>query len=79
MRGVGGLFAFYAEKGATVGPPWRLDADGRWWIGPNGERLRVIAGGKDIIEEPPVEVPPVEVPPAEPPTPTAEDQAAALR
>lgn len=53
--------------------------NGRWWIGPNGERCRVIAGGSDAeVADPPVEAPPSEVPP-EPPPPTAEEEAARLR
>lgn len=51
-----------------------------WWIGPNGERYRVIAGGVDesdaaVEETPPPETPPAETPP--PPDPAAE--AARLR
>ena len=58
-----------------------LDEIGRWWIGPNGERLRVIAGGDGpVVQDPPVEDPPVDIPPVEvPSTPTAEEEATRLR
>ena len=64
----------------------RLVEDGRWWIGPNGERCRVIAGSSDVAVEPELFDPPIEEPapppagePAPPPPPAAEQEAARLR
>ncbi len=54
---------------------------GQEWIGPNGERLRAIAGGADAPPaESDVEIPPAELtPPAEPPAPPADEAFTRLR
>lgn len=58
-----------------------LVEQGRWWIGPNGERCRVIAGGADSVAEPELfdSAPPADEAPVNPPPPTAEEEAARLR
>ena len=54
---------------------------GQEWIGPHGERLRVIAGGAEApAAEPEVEIQPDELtPPAEPPAPPADEATTRLR